>query len=136
MGSIKTDGVQISYNSEFYRRYENLSAMRHHRQAVCTLRKTRHRAWGTVRRLDIPKPAVYKVMNQLKIIGNVDETRNSRRPRTLNTGRTRGIIRKRYWSQLEQGGIIFRNRTFDFSNHFQKRHLVDLLSSPPWPVPD
>uniref|UniRef100_A0A8R1EV00 Paired domain-containing protein n=1 Tax=Caenorhabditis japonica TaxID=281687 RepID=A0A8R1EV00_CAEJA len=93
------------------------------RAIIAKLYAEGHQAWDIVRRLDIPRTTVYKVINQLKMTGNVDETWNSRRPRTVNTRRTRGIIRKRYWSQLEQGGITFRNRCAAC------RTLVSLLKS-------
>ncbi|CAP28364.1 Protein CBG08665 [Caenorhabditis briggsae] len=47
------------------------------------------------RRLLLPRATVYRVVQQLKDRGHVLELKKSGRPRTVNTRRTRGIIKKR-----------------------------------------
>ncbi|CAP20883.1 Protein CBG24224 [Caenorhabditis briggsae] len=66
-----------------------------HRQTIAKLFNDGISTGDIARRLLLPRATVYRVVQQLKDRGHVLELKKSGRPRTVNTRRTRGIIKKR-----------------------------------------
>ncbi|CAO4363115.1 unnamed protein product [Caenorhabditis nigoni] len=66
-----------------------------HRPIIAKLYADGIRVCDIVRRLQIPKATVYKVVKYIKERGNVSEIPKSGRPHTANTSRIRNIIKKR-----------------------------------------
>ncbi|CAP28265.2 Protein CBG08444 [Caenorhabditis briggsae] len=66
-----------------------------HRQTIAKLFNDGISTGDIARRLLLPRATVYRVVQQLKDRGHVLELKKSGRPRSVNTRRTRGIIKKR-----------------------------------------
>ena len=66
-----------------------------HREAIARLAQNGEKASSISRRMKIPLRTVQRIVKQWKSTGNVTPKTSSGRPRSVNTRRVRGIIKKR-----------------------------------------